>query len=185
MISRTTFGGVCCAAASYGSFAGADPTMLDDFDLNPQARGDHFADGVMGGVSDGGVTFVADAATAFARKTGTVSTENNGSFLQTRRLLPRGLPAGTEGLKLETRGNGAACYVFLRTRVMPPPWYFYNAAFQSTKPRSQECIPLTVLERSHDFLADPIEPQTVIGIGLVACGRHPVADLSAASVAVN
>ncbi len=182
MKHKSMIGGICWTAATLGASAAAETTILEDFSANPQVRWEYFADVVMGGVSDGGAEFASNDGTAFVRLTGTVSTENNGGFLQVRRLLPQGLRAGTEGLELNVRGNGEAYYVFLRTREMTRPWYFYNALFQSTPEWSEVRIPLAAFEASHDFLSDPIDPQSVISIGLVAYGRDHSADLSVASV---
>lgn len=184
MKPTTIIGAICWAAATLGASAAAETTPLEDFKANPQARWEYFADTVMGGVSDGAAEFASNGGTAFVRLTGTVSTENNGGFLQVRRLLPKGLPAGTEGLELDMRGNGETYYVFLRTREMTRPWRFYKASFQSTEGWSRVRIPLTAFEGSHDFLAAPLDPQSVISIGLVAYGRDHVADLSVASVEV-
>jgi len=182
MMHKAIFGGLCWAAVTIGFSAGAETTVLEDFSVNPQTRWEYFADVVMGGVSDGDAEFATDDGTTFVRLTGTVSTENNGGFLQVRRLMPQGLPAETEGLELDIRGNGEAYYVFLRTREMTRPWHFYNASFRTTQDWSQVRIPLTEFEASHDFLADPIDPQSVISIGFVAYGRDHLADLSLASV---
>jgi len=183
MMHKAIIGGICWAAATIGASAGAE-TILENFSEQPQARWEYFADVVTGGVSEGGAEFITDDGTAYVRLTGTVSTENNGGFLQVRHLLPQGLPAGTEGLKLDMRGNGEAYYVFLRTREMTRPWHFYNATFQSAAEWSQVRIPLAEFERSHDFLSNPIDPQSVISIGFVAYGRDHSADLSVASVGV-
>lgn len=138
----------------------------------------------MGGVSEGRADYITEDGTAFVRLIGTVSTENNGGFLQVRRLLPLGLPAGTKGLELETRGNGEAYYVFLRTREMTRPWYFYKAAFQSTATWTKLRIPLSDFEPSKTFHAKLTDPESVVSIGFVAYGRDHSADLSIASVGV-
>jgi hypothetical protein len=182
MMRVSMIGGICWAASALGSAVAADTETLENFKVNPQARWEFLADVVMGGVSDGRAEFTIDGDTAFVRLTGTVSTENNGGFLQVRRFLPQGLPARTEGLELNMRGNGETYYVFLRTREMTRPWHFYNAAFQSTPEWSEVRIPLNGFQRSHDFLANPIDPQSVISIGLVAYGRDHSADLAVASV---
>lgn len=182
MMNKALFGGICWAAATFGTSAAAETTVLEDFSEQPQARWEYFADVVMGGVSEGRADCITEDGTAFVRLTGTVSTENNGGFLQVRRLLPQGLPAGTDGLDLNIRGNGEAYFVFLRTREMTRPWQFYKVAFQSTKDWSQVRVPLAAFEASHDFLANPIDPQSIISIGFVAYGRDHVVDLSVASV---
>lgn len=184
MMYKTIVTGICWAAANIGASAGADTTILEDFSVNPQTRWEYLADVVMGGVSDGNAEFFTDDGTGFVRLTGSVSTENNGGFLQVRRLLPHGLPAGTEGLELEMRGNREAYYVFLRTREMTRPWHFYNSSFQTTQDWSRIRVPLEAFERSHDFLVDQIDPRSVISIGFVAFGRDHIADLSVASVGV-
>lgn len=184
MKHRTMFGGICWAATTLGAPAAAETNLIEDFNTNPQARWEYSADVVMGGVSDGAAAFGSNDGTAFVRLTGTVSTKNNGGFLQVRRLMPQGLPAGTEGLELNIRGNGEAYYVFLRTREMTRPWHFYNVSFQSTPEWSEVSIPLSAFEASHDFLVTPIDPQSVISIGFVAYGRDHSADLSVASVGV-
>jgi hypothetical protein len=184
MLHKSMIVGICWSATALGSVVAAETRILEDFKVNPQARWEYFADEVMGGVSDGRANFAIDDDTAFVRLTGTVSTENNGGFLQVRRLLSQGFPVQTEGLELDIRGNGEAYFVFLRTREMTRPWHFYNAKFQSTQDWSRVRIPFGAFERSHDFLANPIDPQSVISIGFVAYGRDHSADLSVASVGV-
>lgn len=182
MMNKAIFGGICWATATFGTSAVAETTLLEDFSAQPQARWEFLADVVMGGASDGGADFVTEDGTAFVRLTGTVSTANNGGFLQVRRLLPQGLPAGTRGLELVSRGNGEVYYVFLRTREMTRPWQFQKAAFQSSPTWSRARIPLSDFEPSRAFRAQPIDPQSVISIGLVAYGRDHSADLSVASI---
>ncbi len=179
---KSFLGGICWAATALGSPVNADTAFFEDFSANAQGRWEYIADGVMGGISDGRADFANDNGTDYVRLTGIVSTANNGGFIQVRRLLPDALPASTNGLVLDVRGNGEAYYVFLRTKEMTRPWYFYNATFPSGSGWSEVSIPLTAFRRSHDFLADPIDPQSVISIGFVAYGRNHAADLSVASV---
>jgi len=181
---RPLVSGICLAAATFGSAIHADPAIFEDFNDNAQERWEYFTDGVMGGVSGGSAKFVNDGNTAYIRLTGTVSTANNGGFIQVRRLLPDGWPEGTDGLALDVRGNGEAYYAFLRTNEMTRPWHYYNAVFETGADWSLVRIPLAAFKRSHDFLADTIDPSSVISIGLVAYGRDHIADLSVASVAL-
>lgn len=176
--------GICWITTFVGSAVVADTKAFEDFGTDAQTRWKYIADGVMGGVSDGRAEFANNAEPAHIRLTGTVSTENNGGFIQVRRLMPDAWPEGTEGLTLDVRGNGEDYYVFLRTSEMTRPWHFYNASFRAEGDWSTVQIPLGDFERSHDFLADPIDPQTVISIGLVAYGRDHLADLSVGSVAL-
>ncbi len=177
-------GGICWAAAAIGSVVHADTAVFEDFDASAPSRWEFIADGVMGGVSDGQSEIKKDGNTSYIRLTGTVSTANNGGFIQVRRLLPEAWPAGTEGIALDVRGNGEAYYVFLRTKEATRPWHYYGAVFQTRADWNKVRIPLAAFARSHDFLADTVDPQSVTSIGLVAYGRNHAADLSVATVAL-
>jgi len=182
MRRETLIGGMVWAATALGTGVQADTSTLEDFGSQAPERWEYFADGVMGGVSEGRAEFTSDGDAAYIKLTGAVSTANNGGFIQVRRLFPYGWPAGTDGLALDMRGNGESYYVFLRTNEMTRPWHYCNAVFETRADWSTVCIPLAAFERSHDFLADTIDPASVISIGLVAYDRDHVADLSVASV---
>ena len=146
--------------------------VLDDF-TDANDRWEYIADGVMGGVSTGTAAFQDNAI----QLTGEVSTKNNGGFIQAMRLLPNGLPEETRGLELDVRGNDEAYYVFIRTKEMTRPWYFYNVSFETSSEWQTISIPLDTIERSHAHLSEKIDPAEVISIGLVAYGRDYQADL--------
>jgi len=182
-LKHMAFGGlICWAAVSGGSAVRAETGVFEEFDASAVTRWAFIADRVMGGVSDGYYELGQDGDTTFIRLTGTVSTDNNGGFIQVRRLLPDALPAGTEGLALNMRGNGEAYYVFLRTTKTGLPWHYYRANFQTGADWEEIRLPLTGFEASRDGLDDTIDPQTVTSIGLVAYGRDHGADLSVASI---
>ena len=103
---------------------GEDAVVFDDFSSAAE-RWSYVADGVMGGVSQGGVAFAEGAV----QLSGTVSTDNNGGFIQVRRNLENGLPSETRGLRLSVRGNAETYFVFLRTQGLSRVWYSYRHAF--------------------------------------------------------
>ena len=181
---KTLLGSIFLAAATPGSAAHADTAKFEEFGADASGRWEYIADGVMGGVSVGSAEILNEGDINFIRLTGAVSTKNNGGFIQIRQTLPGALPAGTAGVALDMRGNGESYYVFLRTKEMTRPWHFYNAVFETGADWSTVHIPFADFDRSHDFLADTIDPQSVISIGLVAYGRDHVADLSVASLAL-
>lgn len=146
--------------------------VFEDF-IDAKDRWEYVADGVMGGVSTGNAAFENGAI----QLTGEVSTKNNGGFIQAMRMLRDGLPDGTRGLELDVRGNGEAYYVFVRTKEMTRPWYFYNVSFKTNTEWQTISIPLETIERSHAHLNEKIDPTEVISIGLVAYGRDYQADL--------
>jgi hypothetical protein len=84
----------------------------------------------MGGVSTGGVTLLSEGNQRFARMTGSVSTENNGGFIQMRLDLPEGAAEGATGVRLIVRGNSQRYFVHLRTSGTRLPWQYYQAGFE-------------------------------------------------------
>jgi hypothetical protein len=67
----------------------------------------------MGGVYSGGVEYKRDAQVFFARLSGTVSTDNNGGFIQIRVRLWAATPENIQGIRLIVRGNDQRYYVHL------------------------------------------------------------------------
>ena len=100
----------------------ADPMLLDDFSEGAEARWQYVSDRVMGGVSDGGAAIGTEADTRFAQLRVTVSTANNGGFIQIRRSLSDGLPKDATGLQFSVRGNGEGYFVHLRPANAKRPW---------------------------------------------------------------
>ena len=69
------------------SAAFADQFFVDDFSGDVGSRWEFIADRVMGGISYGEVRFSDDLGGHVMTLSGTVSTDNNGGFIQTRREL--------------------------------------------------------------------------------------------------
>ncbi|MEM6889325.1 MAG: CIA30 family protein [Pseudomonadota bacterium] len=155
----------------------AGDAVFENFENEAETRWEFITDGVMGGVSDGSAVMARIDGDPALRMTGTVSTENNGGFIQTRRMLPDGLPLGTTAIELDVRGNSQPYYVFIRTSEMTRPWYFYNARFEAGTEWETIRLPLSAFERSHAHLSEAIVPEDGISIGLVAYGRDYEADL--------
>ena len=146
-------------------------------------------DGVMGGVSRGGLRFERDAdGTDFARMTGTVSTANNGGFIQFRAdvdlaaLVDGG--ADPTGLRLRARGNGETYYVHLRTLANRRPWHYFAATFPTAADWREVDLPFAGFRHSDGLTAAPPTVRDIISIGIVAYGRDHVADLSVAEMTI-
>ena len=146
-------------------------------------------DGVMGGVSRGGLRFGQDAdGTGFAHMTGTVSTANNGGFIQFRAgvdfatLVDRGaMPAG---LRLRVRGNGETYYVHLRTSANRRPWHYFAATFPTSADWQEVDLPFSSFRHSAGMSDAPPTPRDITSIGIVAYGRDHEADLSVADMTI-
>ncbi len=59
--------------------------IIDDFTENPEERWQFYTDQVMGGVSEVGASVRVDSEGPYVRLEGSVSTANNGGFIQIRR----------------------------------------------------------------------------------------------------
>ena len=129
------------------------------------------ADTVMGGVSDG----QGAVEGGVLRLTGTVSTANNGGFIQVRTDLSSGLSGNT--IHLRVRGNGERYFVHLRSVHSTRPWQSYRAGFDTTTDWSDVTLPLSVFAPSRDTMPLSIAAQDVRSLGIVAFGRDHVADV--------
>ena len=134
-------------------------------------------DGVMGGVSSGRLTFERQDGVEFARLAGTVSTENNGGFIQ----LPDG-GAGLTGIRITSRGNGETYFIHLRTRDNRRPWHYYAAAFTAGDDWRQATLPFDSFRHSAGMTPPTPSPQDIISVGIVAYGRDHRADVSVSEI---
>lgn len=102
---------VMASLAVWASPVIAEDVLIENFEVQPEARWQFIADTVMGGVSTGQVEFVQGEGNAYAHMTGRVSTQNNGGFIQFRMELPAPLPKNASGLRLVVRemSNPTSC----------------------------------------------------------------------------
>jgi hypothetical protein len=160
----------------------ADDMLIEDFALQPEARWRFFTDGVMGGVSNGQVAFVREGGTVHAHMTGTVSTANNGGFIQIRMDLP-GAPSDASGIRLLVRGNDQQYYVHLRTSGTILPWQYYQAGFPVTDDWTEVRLPFTDFEPSGRLLRRVPSASSLRSVGIVAYGRDHQAEIDVREVA--
>ena len=159
-----------------------DQSLKDTFNKNPENRWLFFADTVMGGKSSGKVEFKKTGLDFYAKLSGSVTTENNGGFIQIRRTVS-GLDQKITGVGLKVKGNNQAYHVFLRTTGTLLPWQYYQASFFAEPKWATIKIPIANFKRSGLFLSSSIDPRTIKSIGLVAFGRDFEANLSVSEVA--
>ena len=152
----------------------AQASEIEDFAGTPAQRWDFFSDRVMGGVSSGEVGFAEGAL----RLTGTVSTANNGGFIQARLKLPDRLPDTAGALVLRVRGNGDRYYVHLRTGGTLLPWHFYQAPFPTGPEWALVRIPLDTFKPSSRMLRATPAAASVRSVAVVAYGHDHEADVS-------
>ncbi|MFT7136807.1 MAG: hypothetical protein ACI80I_002814 [Akkermansiaceae bacterium] len=148
-----------------------EPTLFEDFTMQPETRWRFFTDQVMGGESTGGVTFAQEDGLNFARMTGRVSTANRGGFIQIRLDLVSPPPEGTTGVRLIVRGNGQRYFVHLRTGGTLLPWQYYQAGFEVSESWSEVRLPMEAFTASGAFLRTAPKPGSLASIAVVAYGR--------------
>lgn len=166
-----------------GAQAETTPQLLiEDFAEGADRRWAYVQDGVMGGVSSGQLSFETDGDTPLARLTGTVSTDNNGGFIQFRANLNGTMPQNSSGLRLRVKGNGESYYIFLRTLDMRRPWHSYRASFDTTEAWQNVDMLWDQFKSERGYMPPNLDPTKITGIGIVAYGRDFTADLSVAEL---
>ncbi|WP_282171038.1 CIA30 family protein [Ruegeria atlantica] len=180
---RGNFVGLVSGLFIIGStMAQADGNLTEDFSESPKTRWDYVADTVMGGVSSGQVQFRSDGDVAFARLTGSVSTENNGGFIQFRHKLPDRPDASVSGVRLLVRGNGEQYFVHLRTRGTVLPWQYYQAEFATSDKWTEVSLPLSGFKASGAMLRAIPVANEITSVGVVAYGRDHEASVDVSEI---
>ncbi|MCD8505343.1 MAG: CIA30 family protein [Burkholderiaceae bacterium] len=168
----------------------ADASKAPNAPTSPQDRWEFIADTVMGGVSTGNVQFVTDNGQTVLKLSGTVSTANNGGFIQARLPLDQTaanpLPETAQGIWLKARGNGQKYFVHVRTSGTLLPWQYYQAPFevtdqwQTVKLAWDDFKPSGGLSGS--LLRDVPLADKIKSIAIVAFGRDHEADVEVAEI---
>ena len=154
----------------------ADPLLIEDFSDGAETRWRYTSDRVMGGISDGGAGIGTEDGVTYAQLRGTVSTANNGGFIQIRQELQTRLPIEATGIVLRVRGNGATYFVHVRPDASRRPWQFYQAAFETTTDWQDVTLPWSTF-KSQGGLDATFTPDSLRSIGIVAFGADYEADL--------
>ena len=160
----------------------AEDIMIDDFKSQPETRWLFIADTVMGGASTGKVSFLEENGETHARMTGSVSTRNNGGFIQFRMKIPLPLPKSAAGLRLVVRGNDQRYFMHLRTSGTLLPWQYYQAGFEVSREWSEVRFPFEAFKASGSLLRTVPRPESLKSVGIVAFGRDHEAEIDVREV---
>jgi len=163
------------------AFAG-EKSMLDDFSDRPDTRWEFLTDQVMGGVSQGRLSFVTIDGRPVAHLTGSVSTANRGGFIQFRTTINEPLKDGLDGVWVTVKGNGERYFVHLRTSGTLLPWQYYQAGFDTTGEWQTIRLPWSAFKASGKLLRETPQPSAIRSVGIVAFGQDYEADLWVQSV---
>lgn len=179
---KTLVKGLCLFTLAVSAAVAADEVILENFESNPEQRWRYVSDQVMGGVSTGQVVYARQGDISYAHMTGTVSTANNGGFIQLRSNIAKGTTAEAAGVILRVRGVPQKYFVHLRTRGTVLPWQYYQASFDINEQWQTVRLPLSDFKRSGKWLGSAVSPSSIRSIGVVAFGRDHSADIQIAEV---
>ena len=148
--------------------------IIDDFTDNPEKRWNFYTDQVMGGVSEGVASVRSDSEGPYVRLEGSVSTANNGGFIQIRTNVSE-QSKDAKGILLKVRGNGENYYIHVNTNetIFLPQQYrfYYQASFPTSKNWSEVRIPFSTFKRSSTQISEYFNGKNLRTIGLLAYGR--------------
>lgn len=129
------------------------------------------ADTVMGGVSTGEIVLDKYQGKQCLRLQGSVSTENNGGFVQMAlSLADQGVFDASvyTGIEIEIAGNNESYNLHLRTADLWFPWQSYRASFKATPEWQSLRIPFSsfkAYKTSQDLRTDQLKRLGLLGIG--------------------
>ena len=149
--------------------------IIDDFTDYPEKRWQFFTDQVMGGVSEGGASVKLGPEGPYVRLEGSVSTANNGGFIQIRRNVSE-QSKHAKGILLKVRGNEEKYYIHVNTSetIFLPQQYrfYYQASFSTSKNWSEVKIPFSTFKRSNSQITKYFNGANLRTIGILAYGRN-------------
>ncbi len=141
------------------------------------------SDQVMGGISDGRMTYEDIGGRRALCLRGRVSLENSGGFLQLALDLSRygTLDASPyEGVRLVVRGNAETYNLHLKTEDTRLPWQSYRQSFETGAAWREVRLPLNGFQPHR--IDVPIDRRKLRRLGIVAIGRTFTADICIAEI---
>ena len=149
--------------------------IIDDFTDSPERRWQFYTDQVMGGVSEGGASVRLGSEGPYVRLEGSVSTANNGGFIQIRRNVSE-KSRDAKGILIKVRGNGENYYIHVNTSetiFMPQQYrFYYQAVFRTSKEWSEVKLPFSSFKRSNPQISKNFSGEKLKTIGLLAYGKN-------------
>ncbi|MEA1989334.1 MAG: CIA30 family protein [Pseudomonadota bacterium] len=130
------------------------------------------SDQVMGGVSQGQVTFESNQESPCHCLSGLVSLENNGGFLQMQltNLNQLGINfSDYQGVYLEVKGNNRAYNLHIRTSQLWLPWQSFRVTFDVAEQWQRLFIPFSQFSPYKTLVS--LQPNKIKRLGILAIGE--------------
>ncbi len=134
-------------------------------------------DQVMGGISQGQFNYQKTGDDDTVILTGSVSTKNNGGFIQIRRNLNNVNLNNVKKITIIAKGNDEKYFIHLRTNFTVLPWQYYQSSFVVENNFKMFVLPLSDFKRSGYLLPKRLKPNYIKSIAIVAFGKDYKAEL--------
>jgi len=134
------------------------------------------SDQVMGGVSSGELNLITEEKEKFLRMSGTVSTANNGGFIQFRSNFNLN-EEDYKGIRIKVKGFPSDYYVHIRTNFLFLPWQYYSGKFVVTEEWNELEILFEDFKKSNFYQPSNFLSSEIKSIGFVAFGKDFYAQL--------
>ena len=154
-------------------FSSNGATMIIDDLNNNRANWSAISDNVMGGISEVNFREYKEDGKNFYRLEGTVSTKNNGGFIQSIARIPKS-PDDYTGVRLQVRGSKDGYYVWIKTPTRGSrglPWDRYVAYFEPSEQWTTIEIPFTEFKKSNFYMSKNINTSKIQTVALAAYGK--------------
>ena len=156
-------------------------SMVIDNVNDIRAQWSAVSDNVMGGISEVSFYEIQDIERNFYRLEGSVSTENNGGFIQS--ILRNNQDAQNyNGIRITVRGTPDDYYIWLRTPACRFPWDRYSASFKPNDNWSVIEIPFSDIKKSNFYMPKRLNKSKIRTIALAAYGKDFDAKLDIANI---
>ena len=129
------------------------------------------SDQVMGGVSSGELDLLNTSKNTFIRLSGTVSTKNNGGFIQYRSDYDFD-EGNFKGIRIKARGIPSEYYIHIRTNSLLLPWQYYSGKFFVTENWKVIEILFDDFKKSNFYQPSKFTSSEIKSIGFVAFGKN-------------
>ena len=129
----------------------------------------------MGGVSSGELDLLNTSKNTFIRLSGTVSTKNNGGFIQYRSDYDFD-EGNFKGIRIKARGIPSE-YTFIFEPILYLPWQYYSGKFFVTENWKVIEILFDDFKKSNFYQPSKFTSSEIKSIGFVAFGKNFCAQL--------
>ena len=138
---------------------------------NSSKKWEFVSDKVMGGISEGKFEILKDKKNNFLRLSGSVSTENNGGFIQIKSNFDID-EENFNGIRIKARGLPSEYFIHIRTSFLLLPWQYYSGKFVVSEVWEDYEILFEDFEKSNFYQPSLFSSSDIKSIGFVAFGKN-------------